>query len=175
MAIEGNASFATLSPLLESVESLDGVCDLDGALDEHRDDGDEFKFSKGISSLLARGLESLDLGVPEWERCFDPSRVFELDGVLIGALDDFEELRRLEDDDGESLSYKGNINVILITETRVTYPSDLLTIWHLLTLPEGILSRLRADATPGILLLVLNNGLCSRGVLAVLDSLNIEV
>lgn len=61
----GNSSLAMLKPLLESVVSLDGVCDLEGAVDEHRDEGDEFIFSSGISSLLTRGLESRDLGVPE--------------------------------------------------------------------------------------------------------------
>lgn len=86
-----------LNPLLESVDNLDGVCDLDAAFEEHRDDGDEFKFSNGISSLLTRGLESRDFGVPECDRCFDPSRDF--DGALIGALDGFDELRRFDDDD----------------------------------------------------------------------------
>lgn len=109
LAVDGIISFATVSPLLESVVSLDGVCDLDGALDEQRDDGDEFKFSRGISSLLTRGLESRVFGVPEWERCFDPSRDFELDGVLIGALDDLDELRRLKDDDDDSLRLEKNI------------------------------------------------------------------
>lgn len=56
--------------------------------EEHLEEGDEFKFSNGMSSLLTRGLESLDLGVPECERFLEP----EADGVLIGALDDFDEL-----------------------------------------------------------------------------------
>lgn len=85
---------ASLLPLLESVVSLDGVCDRDAAVDEHRDDGDEFKFSSGISSLLTRGLISRDFGVPECERFFDPSRDFVPGGVLIG----FDELRRRDDD-----------------------------------------------------------------------------
>ena len=57
-----------------------------------------------------------------------------------------------------------------------SYPSTdgRLTIWHLLTLPEGMLSRRKAEATPGIRFDVLNNGRCSRGVLAVLDSRSIE-
>lgn len=57
-----------LNPLLDSVVScdLDGVWDLEAAFDEHRDEGDEFMFSSGISSLLlTRGLESRDFGVPE--------------------------------------------------------------------------------------------------------------
>lgn len=83
-----------LNPLLESVDNLEGVCDLDGTLEEERDDGLEFRFSNGISSLLMRGLDSRDLGVPECERFFEPSRDFELDGVLIGVLDDLDELRR---------------------------------------------------------------------------------
>lgn len=60
----GNSSFAIVIPLLESVVSLDGVCDREGTFDEHRDEGEEFKFSSGISSFT-RGLESRDLGVPE--------------------------------------------------------------------------------------------------------------
>lgn len=86
------ASFTTLSPLLESVDSLDGVWDLEAGLEEHLDEGDEFRFSKGISSLLTLGLPSLDLGVPDCDRVFDPSRFFEPEGVFIG--DDFDELRR---------------------------------------------------------------------------------
>lgn len=99
MIASGVISLATLNPLLESVDSREGVCDLDGTFDEHRDDGLEFKFSNGISSLLTRGLESRDFGVPECERFFEPSRDFELDGVLIGVLVDFDELRRLFDDE----------------------------------------------------------------------------
>lgn len=49
--------------------------------------------------MLTRGLESRDLGVPEWERCFDASRDFELEGVLIG----FDDPRRLDDDDSLSI------------------------------------------------------------------------
>lgn len=90
----GSASFAMLRPLLESVESLDGVCDREGAADEHLEDPAEFKCSRGISSLLTRGLESRDFGVPECERFFEASRGF--DGVLTGA-DDVLELRRRED------------------------------------------------------------------------------
>lgn len=86
-----------LSPLLESVVNLEGVCDREAEFDEHLDEGEEFKFSNGISSLLARGLDSLDFGVPECERCFDPSRDL-LVGVLIGALEGLEELRRRDDD-----------------------------------------------------------------------------
>lgn len=92
----GATSFAMLNPLLESVVSLEGVCDREAEFDEHLDDGDEFRCSSGISSLLTRGLESLDFGVPECERFFDPSRDFV--GVLIGALDDLDELRRRVDD-----------------------------------------------------------------------------
>lgn len=92
--LEGFTSFATLSPLLDSVDNLEGVCDLEAALDEHLDDGLELRCSRGISSLFTRGLESLDFGVPECERFLEPSRDFELDGVLIGVLDDFDELRR---------------------------------------------------------------------------------
>lgn len=92
--------------MLESVDNLDGVWDLDGTLDEHREDGLELRFSKGISSLLTRGLASRDFGVPECERFFEPSRDFELDGVLIGVLDDLDELRRLDDfDAGDSLKF----------------------------------------------------------------------
>lgn len=94
-ACEG-ASFGKLKPLLESVPNLDGVCDREAALEEQRDDGDEFKCSKGISSLL-RGLPSRDFGVLELDRFFDPSRDFESDGVLMGVLDDLDELRRLDD------------------------------------------------------------------------------
>jgi hypothetical protein len=88
----GRASFAILSPLLESVDSLEGVCDLDGAAEEHLDEPAEFKFSSGISSL-SRGLESRDFGVPECERCLEPSRDL---GVFTGAEDGFDELRRRE-------------------------------------------------------------------------------
>lgn len=87
-----------LNPLLESVVNLEGVCDREAEFDEHLDEGEEFKFSNGISSLLARGLESLDFGVPECERCFDPSRDLQLVGVLIGAVDDLDELRRRDED-----------------------------------------------------------------------------
>lgn len=38
----------------------------------------------------------------------------------------------------------------------------------LLTLPEGILSRLRAEATPGTRFAVENSGRCSRGCLPLL-------
>lgn len=65
--------------------------------DEHLDDGLELRFSRGISSFFTRGLESRDFGVPECERFLDPSRDFELDGVLMGVLDDLEELRRRDD------------------------------------------------------------------------------
>lgn len=81
--------------MLESVDSRDGVWDLEAGFEEHLDEGVEFKFSSGISSLLTLGLPSLDLGVPECDRGFDPSRVFELEGVFIG--DDFDELRRFVD------------------------------------------------------------------------------
>ncbi len=84
------ASFAIENPFVESVASLDGVCDLDGTFEEHRDDGLEFKFSKGISSDIGRemrGLDSLDFGVPECER----SRCLVPVGVLIGVLDGFAE------------------------------------------------------------------------------------
>jgi hypothetical protein len=94
----GTASLAITRPLLESVDSREGVCDRDATFEEHLDEGDEFKFSSGISSLLTRGLESRDFGVPECERCFEPSRDFEPDGVLIGALEGFDELRRRDDD-----------------------------------------------------------------------------
>lgn len=47
------------------MDNLDGVCEREGAFDEHRDDGDEFKFSRGISSFPTLGLESRDFGVPE--------------------------------------------------------------------------------------------------------------
>lgn len=71
------------NPLL-SIVNRDGVCDLEGAFEEQRDDdGLEFKFSSGISSDIrrtTRGLESLDFGVWERSRCF---------GVLIGALEGF--------------------------------------------------------------------------------------
>ena len=83
-----------LRPLLESVESLEGVCERDGTFEEHRDDPAELRFSRGISSLLTRGLESRDFGVPELERFLDPSRVF---GVFTGAEVVFEELRRRDD------------------------------------------------------------------------------
>jgi hypothetical protein len=56
-----------------------------------------------------------------------------------------------------------------------TLQTHLLFIWLLVTLPEGMLSLLSAEATPGILLLVLNSGRCSLGVLADLDSLSIDV
>lgn len=96
-------SLGKLKPLLESVPNLDGVCDREAAFEEHRDDGDEFIFSRGISSLL-RGLPSRDFGVLELDRFFDPSRDFESDGVLMGVLDDLDELRRLDDSlKGESL------------------------------------------------------------------------
>jgi hypothetical protein len=87
----GSASLAMLRPLLESVDSLDGVWEREGTVDEHRDDPAELRFSRGISSLLMRGLESRDFGVPECERCLEPSRDF---GVFTGAEDGFEELRR---------------------------------------------------------------------------------
>lgn len=94
-ACEG-VSFGKLKPLLESVPNLDGVCDREAAFEEHLDDGDEFIFSRGISSLL-RGLPSRDFGVLELDR-----RDFESDGVLMGVLD--LELRRLDDSlEGESL------------------------------------------------------------------------
>lgn len=86
----GSASFAMLRPLLDSVESLEGVWEREGAAEEHLDDPAELRFSRGISSLLTRGLESRDdFGVPECERCFEPSRDF---GVFTG----FDELRRRE-------------------------------------------------------------------------------
>lgn len=92
----GRASLITTGPLtVESiVRILDGVWDLDAEFDEHRDEGEELRFSSGISSLvITRGLESLDFGVFDWDRFFDSS----LDlGVLIGALlvdfDDDEDL-----------------------------------------------------------------------------------
>lgn len=88
--VVGTTSLATERPFVESVTNLEGVCDLEGAFDEQRDDGLEFRFSRGISSDIGRetrGLESLDFGVPEWERslCFVPV------GVLIGALDGLAE------------------------------------------------------------------------------------
>jgi hypothetical protein len=92
--VADGVSLGTLRPLFDSVANLDGVCDLE----EHLDEGVEFIFSIGISSLLTRGLESRDLGVPDCERCFEPSRDFEVEGVLIGALDGFDELRFLDDD-----------------------------------------------------------------------------
>jgi hypothetical protein len=79
---------ATDKPFDVSVANLDGVWDLEGAFDEHRDDGLELRFSRGISSDIGRdtrGLESLDFGVPECER----SRCFVPVGVFIGALDGF--------------------------------------------------------------------------------------
>lgn len=90
----GTVSFATLKPLLESVVNLEGVCDREAVFDEHLDE--LLKFSSGISSLLTRGLESRDFGVPECERVFDPSLDFD-PGVLTGALEFFDELRRRED------------------------------------------------------------------------------
>lgn len=90
-------SFAKLKPLLESVVNREGVCDREAEFDEHLEEGEEFRFSNGISSLLTRGLDSLDFGVPECDRCFDPSD-FELFGVLIGVVDVFDELRRRDDD-----------------------------------------------------------------------------
>lgn len=90
--VVGIDSLGSDNPFEESTRR-DGVCDLEGALDEQRDDGLEFKFSKGISSdvgLEIRGLESLDFGVPECDLVLLPS----LFGVLIGALPGFaEELR----------------------------------------------------------------------------------
>lgn len=54
----------TIPLAVDSSAILDGVCDLDAEFEEHLDDGDEFKFSIGISSLLTTlGLASLDLGV----------------------------------------------------------------------------------------------------------------
>lgn len=86
-----------LRPLLESVESREGVCDREGTVDEHLEEPAELRFSKGISSLLIRGLQSRDdFGVPECDRFLEPSRDLELEGVLRGADDGFDELRRRE-------------------------------------------------------------------------------
>lgn len=69
------------------------MCALEAVLE---DEGELFKFSKGISSFLTRGLQSRDFGVPpECERFLDPSRD---DGVFMGALDVFEELLRRDED-----------------------------------------------------------------------------
>lgn len=112
----GSASLAMLSPLLESVESREGVCDRDGTVDEHREEPAELRFSRGISSLLTRGLESReDFGVPECDRCLEPSRDF---GVLTGADEGFEELRRREDSLEMSKNYSRNSNLLSI------YPSS---------------------------------------------------
>jgi hypothetical protein len=99
--LAGAASFAIDSVLVSA--NLDGVWERDGALDEHRDEELEFKFSIGISSddscvVTTRGLESLDLGVPDCERCLELSRIFVDAFTATGALDGFtEELRCLED------------------------------------------------------------------------------
>lgn len=91
---DGVDSFGSDKPFVESVVKRDGVCERDGAFEEHRDDGlEELRFSRGISSDVGReirGLESLDFGVPECDRFLLPS----LFGVLIGALPGFaDELR----------------------------------------------------------------------------------
>jgi len=164
-------SFAMLSPLLDSVDNRDGVCDLEATVDEQRlDEGDEFRFSIGMSSEVGNVImRGLDLGVPDVELV--------LVGVFIGTLADLELLllrRRLAE-----LSLFGTFMLVCVAsiESLHTYGSTevLLTICDLLTLPDGMLSLLSADATPGILLLVLKSGRCSRGVLAVRDSRNMDV
>jgi hypothetical protein len=94
-SVAGSASFAMLKPLLESVDSLEGVCDREGTADEHLEEPAELRFSNGISS---RGLESrLDFGVPECDRFLELfSRDFELEGVLTEVDEGFDELRRWE-------------------------------------------------------------------------------
>lgn len=65
----GRVSFSLkLTPLTaaSSDDILAGVWDLEAEAEEHLDDGEEFKCSMGISSLLTTlGLESRDLGVFE--------------------------------------------------------------------------------------------------------------
>lgn len=117
-------SFATLKPA-ESVDSLDGVCDREGTADEHLDDPAEFKFSSGISSLVTRGLESRDVfGVPECDRCLEPSRVF---GVFAGLDDDFEELRRR---DG-SLKGGGGVKLSKYFSQKLRSPFNARSADHL--------------------------------------------
>lgn len=133
--------------------SLDGVWERDGAFDELRDTGLEFcerrKSSNGISSergLGTLGLDSRDRGVLDLLR--EASRDLDTTAAM-----------------GWLLSRRAGLE--LFRRAPVASPSidRLEFICTLLTLPEGMLSRRNAAATPGTRLAVENKGRCSLGCL----------
>lgn len=132
-------------PIVGSRLSREGVWDLEGAFDELRELGLAFcerrKSSRGISSERGRGTRGL--GVPE--RFREASRDFGAPTAI-----------------GWLLSLRG---LELFRRAPVASPSieRLELICTRLTLPDGILSRRSAAATPGTRFAVENKGRCSLG------------